>query len=42
MILASGEVLIDLIPVADEDGCYYAVRGGSSYTLAMDSRGWTR
>ena len=35
MILVSGEALIDLIPVADVDGRYDAVRGGSPYNVAM-------
>ncbi len=35
MILVSGEALIDLIPVADEDGRYDAVRGGSPYNVAI-------
>ena len=35
MILISGEALIDLIPDPDKDGRYDAVRGGSSYNVAI-------
>jgi fructokinase len=35
MILISGEALIDLIPDAEEDGRYDAVRGGSPYNVAI-------
>jgi len=35
MILISGEALIDLIPDADQEGRYDAVRGGSPYNVAI-------
>lgn len=35
MILISGEALIDLIPDAEADGRYDAVRGGSPYNVAI-------
>ena len=35
MILISGEALVDLIPDAQQDGRYDAVRGGSPYNVAI-------